>query len=137
MSFFEGLVVTEEGAPVSVAYIGSTPYYVIDDAGFRRHVEAHPIDRAVLAQFAEQLTQHRDEASQAMVRMMGQDDLFTKAMVDSALHNIDLDQMVDHGLPSEAREWLGMMGFRVVIDLHGELVRVELPGIADDSEDDG
>ena len=136
MSFFEGLVVTEEGTPVSVAYIGTTPYYVIDDAGFRRHVEAWPIDRAVLAQFTEQLAEHRDEASQAMVRMMGQDDLFTKAMVDSALRNINLDQMIDHGLPPEARQWLGMMGFQVVIDLHGELVRVELPAVADDSDGD-
>jgi hypothetical protein len=136
MSFFEGLVVTEEGASVSVAYIGTTPYYVIDDAGFRRHVEAWPIDRAVLAQFTEQLTEHRDEASQAMVRMMGQDDLFTKAMVDSTLRNINLDQMIDHGLPPEARQWLGMMGFRVVIDLHGELVRVELPAVPDDSDED-
>jgi hypothetical protein len=136
MSFFEGLVVTEEGASVSVAYIGTTPYYVIDDAGFRRHVEAWPIDRAVLAQFTEQLTEHRDEASQAMVRMMGQDDLFTKAMVDSTLRNINLDQMIDHGLPPEARQWLGMMGFRVVIDLHGELVRVELPAVPDDSDEE-
>jgi hypothetical protein len=136
MSFFEGLVVTEEGDPVSVAYIGTTPYYVIDDAGFRRHIEARPIDRAVLAQFTEQLAEHRDEASQAMVRMMGQEDLFTKAMVDSALLNINLDQMIDHGLPPEARQWLGMMGFRVVIDLHGELVRVELPAVPDDSDAD-
>jgi hypothetical protein len=136
MSFFEGLVVTEEGASVSVAYIGTTPYYVIDDAGFRRHVEAWPIDRAVLAQFTEQLAEHRDEASQAMVRMMGQDDLFTKAMVDSTLRNINLDQMIDHGLPPEARQWLGMMGFRVVIDLHGELVRVELPAVPDDSDEE-
>jgi hypothetical protein len=136
MSFFEGLVVTEEGSPVSVAYIGTTPYYVIDDAGFRRHVEAHAIDRAVLAQFMEQLAEHRDEASQAMVRMLGQDDLFTKAMVDSTLRNINLDQMIDHGLPPEARQWLGMMGFRVVIDLHGDLVRVDLPAVGDDSDDD-
>jgi len=136
MSFFEGLVVTEEGTPVSVAYIGTTPYYVIDDAGFRRHVEAWPIDRAVLAQFTEQLAEHRDEASQAMVRMMGQDDLFTKAMVDSALRNINLDQMIDHGLPPEARQWLGMMGFQVVIDLHGELVRVDLPAAPDDVDED-
>ena len=136
MSFFEGLVVTEEGAPVSVAYIGTTPYYVIDDAGFRRHIEARPIDRAVLAQFTEQLAEHRDEASQAMVRMMGQDDLFTKAAVDSALRNINLDQMIDHGLPPEARQWLGMMGFRVVIDLHGELVRVEMPAVPNGLDED-
>ncbi|MCU0501047.1 MAG: hypothetical protein MUC51_04665 [Anaerolineae bacterium] len=127
---------TEEGAPVSVAYIGTTPYYVIDDEGFRRHIDARQIDRAVLAQFTEQLTEHRDEASHAMVRMLGQDDLFTKAAVDSALRNINLDQIIDHGLPPEARQWLGMMGFQVVIDLHGELVRVELPAVPDDSGED-
>ena len=71
-----------------------------------------------------------------MVRMLGQDDLFTKAAVDSALRNINLDQMIDHGLPAEARQWLGMMGFQVVIDLHGELVRVELPAVPDDSGED-
>jgi len=136
MSFFEGLVVTEEGAPVSIVYIGTTPYYVIDDEGFRRHIEARPIDRAVLAQFTEQLAAHRDEASQAMMRLLGQEDLFTKAAVDSALRNINLEQMIDHGLPPEARQWLGMMGFQMVIDLHGELVRVELPTAPDDSDGD-
>ena len=30
-------------------------------------------------------------------------------------------------MPDEARAWLGMMGFRVVVDLHGEVVRVEEP----------
>jgi hypothetical protein len=127
MPLFEDLVVTDQGAPVSVAYIGTTPYYVIDDQGFRRHVEARPIDLAVLAQFAAQLTEHRGEASEAMLRMMGQDDLFTKAAVDSALDNIDLDKVVEQALPAEARQWLGMLGFRVVIDLHGEIVRVDMP----------
>lgn len=127
MPLFEDLVVTDQGAPVSVAYIGTTPYYVIDDQGFRRHIEARPIDLAVLAQFAAQLTEHRGEASEAMLRMMGQDDLFTKAAVDSALDNIDLDKVVEQALPAEARQWLGMLGFRVVIDLHGEIVRVDMP----------
>ncbi len=131
MPFFEDLVVTEEGASVSVSYIGATAYYVIDDQGFHRHVEARPIDRAVLAQFTEQLAEHRDEASQAMLRMMGQDDLFAKAAVDSALQNINVEQVLDQTLPNEARQWLGMLGLRVVINLHGELVRVEMPAAAE------
>jgi hypothetical protein len=90
-------------------------------------VEARPIDRAVLLQFAEQLAAHRDEASQAMLRMIGQDDLFAKAAVDSALQNINVEQVLDQTLPSETRQWLGMLGLRVVINLHGELVRVEMP----------
>ena len=39
--------------------------------GFRRHVEARPIDRAVLEQFAEQITAHRHEAAEAMLRLPG------------------------------------------------------------------
>ena len=31
MPFFEDLVVTEEGAPVSVSTVGDTEYYVIDE----------------------------------------------------------------------------------------------------------
>jgi hypothetical protein len=134
MAFFEGLVVTEDDAPVSVAYIGTTPFYVIDDNGFRRHVEARPIDLAVLHLFSEQLAAHRDEAAQAMLQMLGQDDLFAKAAVDSALRNINLDQVLEHGLPPQARQWLGMMGFRVVINLHGELVRVDFPAMPGDPD---
>ena len=51
MAFFEGLVETEDGVPVAAVRIGGESFYVIDDQGFRRHVDAQPIDRAVLAQF--------------------------------------------------------------------------------------
>lgn len=127
MAFFEGLIETEDGAPVEVAYVGGTAFYVIDDQGFRRHVEAHEIDRVVLGQFLEQLQQHPDEAAQAMLQLMGQDDLFTKAMVDSTLRNINVEQVLDQRMPAEARQWLGMLGFRVVVDLRGEVVRVDVP----------
>jgi len=131
MAFFEGLVETEDGAPVSVAYIGAESYYVIDDQGFRRHVDARQVDEYVLSMFVEQLREHEDEASEAMLRMMGQDDLFTKAMVDSTLDNITLDQVIGQSLPPEARQWLGMLGFRIVINLHGEVVRVDMPAAAE------
>lgn len=127
MAFFEGLVEVEDGLPVTVATIGGTSYYVIDDQGFHRHVEAAQVDRIVLAQFLQQLQEHPDEASEAMLRMLGQDDLFTKAMVDSTIRNIDLDQVVAQRLPPEAVQWLGMLGFRVIIDVHGEVVRLDMP----------
>jgi hypothetical protein len=136
MSFFEGLVVTEDGAPVSVTYIGATPYYVVDDQGFRRHIEAREVDRVVLEQFAGQVEANRDDAAMAMMRLMGQDDLFTKAMVDSALQNIDLDQVLGQGLPPDARQWLGMMGFRVVINLHGEVVQIDMPSSPEGPDDE-
>ncbi len=127
MAFFEGLVTTEDGAPVEVTNVGATAYYVVDDQGFRRHIEARAVDRTVLEQFMSQLQEHREEAVMAMLTQLGQDDLFTKAALDSTVRNLNLEQILDQGLPQQARQWLGMLGFRVVIDLHGDVVRVDMP----------
>jgi hypothetical protein len=135
MAFFEGLVVGEDGAPVSVVRLGDATFYVVDDLGFRRHVDSRDVDRVVLQQFAAQLGAHHEEASTAMLRMMGQEDLFTKAMVDSTLRSINVEQLLDQQLPPDVRQWLGLMGFRVVIDRHGEITRVDMPEAA--AEDDG
>jgi hypothetical protein len=135
MAFFEGLIETEDGLPVGVATVGQADYYVIDDQGFMRHIEAATVDRVVLAQFIEQMQEHRDEASQAMLKLMGSEDLFTKAAVDSTLKNVNVEQMLGQRLPAEARQWLGMLGFRIVIDYHGDVVRVDMPA-APDGEDE-
>jgi hypothetical protein len=127
MAFFEGLVVGEDGTPAEVAYVGTTANYVLDDQGFRVHIEARPVDRIVLAQFMGQLQEHREEAVAAMLMQMGQDDLFTKAAVDSTLRNLNIEQVLDQGLPPQARQFLGMLGFRVVLDVHGEVVRIDMP----------
>ena len=137
MAFFDGLIETEDGAPVTVAYVGGVAHYVIDDQGFKRHVEAAAIDRVVLSQFMAQLQENRDEASTLMMRMMGQEDLFTKAMVDSTIRNIDLDQVLGERLPPEARQWLAMLGFRIVVDIHGEVVRVDMPAAPEGGFDGG
>ena len=138
MAFFEGLVVSEDGDPVSVVRVGSDTYYVVDDSGFHHHVDARDVDRVVLQQFVTQLGEHREEASTAMLRMIGQEDLFTKAMVDSTLRNLDVEQLLDHQLPADVRQWLGVVGFRVVIDRHGEIVRMDMPEAPSDydSEED-
>jgi hypothetical protein len=127
MSFFEGLVVNEDGETVPVVYIGTAAYYVVDDQGFRRHIEARPVDRVVLLQFLEQLHEHRSEAVAAMMMQLGQDDLFTKAAVESTLRHLDVETVLDQGLPPAARQWLGMLGLKIVIDVHGEVMRIEMP----------
>jgi len=39
------------------------------------------------------------------------------------------------GIPEEARAYLGMMGFKIHINVHGEVLDVEQPGMIDpDSE---
>jgi len=76
---FEGLVIDETGKTLSTTYIGDEPVYVIDDAGFKRHIPAEQIDRAVLKSMQEQLAGNEDLIAEQSAQMMGQDDLFTRA----------------------------------------------------------
>jgi hypothetical protein len=135
MAFFEGLIETEDGVLVEVATVGAEDFYVIDDQGFKRHVEAAAIDKVVVSQFLEQVQEHRDEASQAMMKLMGSEDLFTKAAVDSTIKNVSADQVIGQRLPPEARQWLAMLGFRIIVNYRGEIVRLDLPA-APEAEDE-
>ena len=127
---FTGLVVDENGKPVSTGFIGSQPAYVVDDDGFKRHIPAEDVDRAVLNQMAEMMKGSEDLLSEQTAKMLGQDDPFSKAMIENQLKNIDkqFDTIMQTGFPEEMRAYLGMMGFKVVINYHGDVVRVEQPG---------
>lgn len=125
-ALFAGLVQDEEGKPVEVVMVGDVPNYVVEDAGFRRHVESETVDRQVIEMLREQFLAHREIATEALLQMLGKEDLFTKAMIDASIKN--MDQVLRRGLPEEARVWLGLLGFRVIINTHGEVVRLEMPG---------
>jgi hypothetical protein len=129
---FAGLVIDEAGHPVGTAFIGSDPCYVVDDAGFRRHIPAEQIDRAVLAQMSEMMKGSEDLLSEQAAKMLGQDDPFSKAMIENQLKNMDrqFDALMQSGIPEDMRAYLGMMGFRIVINHHGEVLRVEQPGVS-------
>ena len=124
-ALFSGLIQDESGNPVDAVLVGDVPNYVVEDAGFRRHVESEAVDRQVIEMLREQFMAHRDIATEAMLQMLGKDDLFTKAMIDASIKN--MDQVLDQGLPDGARAWLGMLGFRVIIDTHGQVVRLDMP----------
>jgi hypothetical protein len=124
-ALFAGLIQDEEGHAVEVVMVGDVPNYVVEDAGFRRHVESEAVDRQVIEMLREQFMAHREIATEAMLQMLGADDLFTKAMIDASIKN--MDQVIQQGLPDEARAWLGMLGFRVVIDTHGKVVELKMP----------
>jgi hypothetical protein len=124
-AFFAGLIQDEEGNPVQVVKVGDEPNYVVEDAGFQRHIEAEVVDLQVIEMLREQFLAHQDIATEAMLEMLGKDDLFTKAMIDASIKN--MDQVLEQGLPDGARAWLGMLGFRVVINTHGGVVRLDMP----------
>jgi len=129
-ALFAGLVVDDSGQAVEAVYIGDEPFYVVLDNGFRRHVEARFVDRQVLEQLRQQIMAHRELVTEGTLAMLGRDDLFTKAMVDASIERMDehMEALLLQGLPEHVRLWLGMLGFRVVINVHGELVRLEFPG---------
>lgn len=124
-ALFAGLVFNQEAEPAEVVYVGDEPNYVVLDADFRRHVPSEYIDRQVLQWLQEQIFAHRDIVTQGMLTMLGRDDLFTKAMIDASIEN--MDQLLEQGLPDDARTWLGMFGFRITVDIHGNLVHTNLP----------
>lgn len=131
-AMFTGLVFDENDNPAEVAYVGADACYVVDDDGFRRHIDAAQVDRQVLKFMRGQVDENRDLAVSAMLDMMGKDDIFTKAAVESSINNIE--DAVGQPIPEDARQWLGMLGFRIVIDDQGTVVDIVLPagGIEDD-----
>ncbi|WP_322805452.1 hypothetical protein [Thermanaerothrix sp.] len=135
---FAGLVVDENDQPVEVAYVGDEPCYVVNDRGFRRHIPSEQVDRQVLDIMRQQIEGHEDLLSEQTAKMLGQEDPFSRAMIYTQLRNLDkqFEQLLQTGIPEEGRAYLGMMGFRVVINLHGEVLRVEQPGIVSDEGDD-
>lgn len=136
-AIFEGLVVDEFDRPAEVVYVGEEPCYVVDDAGFRRHILAADIDRQVLEQMAETIEGNEPMLAELAARQLGQEDIFSKAIIEKQLKNAEsyLENLMQVGLPEEARTYLGMMGFRIRINVHGEIVEVEQPGmIAPDDE---
>ena len=132
-ALFEGLVSDENGNAATVAYVGEDPTYVVIDDGFRYHVDARKVDEQVLAVFKGQVDQNQDLVSDSVMKLMGKDDLFTRAAVSNNVRNFDKNLAT--GLPEQARQYLGMLGFRIVINRHGDLMKVDMPSAAID--DDG
>ncbi len=133
VAVFAGLIVDEADNPVDVTYVGGTPHYVVNDAGFLRHIPSEKVDRHVLDIMQENVLQNREAVVQGMLQFLGKDDLFTKAAVDASIGQMseNINTLLETGLPEDARQWLGLMGLRIIIDLHGDVVNVVMPGRID------
>jgi hypothetical protein len=128
-ALFDGLVYDEQDNLVGVTHIGSDAHYVVDDAGFHRHINAEDVDRQVLQVLLDQLEENKDMAIEQALNFLGKDDLLTKAAVDASMRNVNIDQILQQGFPAQARDMMGMVGFRIVINLHGEVVRIDQPAV--------
>lgn len=135
-ALFAGLVVDEHNKPVDVAFVGDDACYVVDDNGFRRHIPSEQVDRQVLKMMSEQIEGHEDLLAEQAGKMLGQDDIFSRAALEQQFKNIDqqLEAVLQTGIPEDGRAYMGMLGFKIVINVHGEVVDLEQPGVI--SEDD-
>ena len=135
-ALFQGLVFDENDNPAPVAFVGSDPTYVIVEDDFKYHVDAHQVDAQVLHMFREQVEHNKDSVSMGLMKMLGKDDLFTKASIDTSIRNMDkqIEQVFENGIPEQSRAYLGMLGFRIVINRHGDVVKLGMPVAPDEAE---
>lgn len=126
---FEGLVVDEWDRPIPVSHVGGEAFYVYDDDGFKRHIESELVDRQVLMELIRLTRGHEDMIAEGTMRMLGQEDIFTKAAIEKSLAEAEenIDQIIQAGLPEGALVGMGMTGFQVVIDRQGDLVELRQP----------
>lgn len=129
-ALFEGLIVDEFDQPVESKMVGDEAFYVVNDDGFLRHISSEEVDRQVLAFMAKTLEGHEDVISEQAAKMLGQEDIFTRAMIERQLENIDeqFEKVLETGPPQGSRAFLGMSGFRVRVDLRGQVLEVQQPG---------
>jgi hypothetical protein len=127
---FKGLIYDENDQPVEVTDVGSEVCYVVNDAGFRRHIPSVQVDRQVLSLMGNMIEGHEDELAEQTAKMLGQDDIFSKALIENQLKNMDqqFEAVLNSGIPEEGRAYMGMMGFRVKINVHGDVLEVNQPG---------
>jgi hypothetical protein len=128
-ALFAGLVVDENDRVASTAVVGDEAFYVVDDAGFKRHIPAEQVDREVLRNMQDMMKGSEGLISEQTAKMLGQEDIFTKAMIEQQLKNMDkqFDALMQQGIPEEGRAYLGMLGLKIVINYHGDIVRIDQP----------
>ncbi|MCL4559354.1 MAG: hypothetical protein M1281_01910, partial [Chloroflexi bacterium] len=93
-------------------------------------IPSEQVDRQVLEYMRSQIEGHEDILSEQTAKMLGQEDIFTRAMILNQLKQIDqqFETLLQTGIPEEGRAYMGMLGFRVVINVHGEVLQVIQPG---------
>jgi len=133
---FEGLVFDENDTLLDISYVGGEACYIVDDEGFKLHVPSEHVDRQVLDMMREQIMANKDLIAEQTAEMIGQDDIFTHAIITNQLENVDdqLTHLLKHGIPESGRIYLGMLGFKIVINHHGDVIRVEQPSVPIDDE---
>jgi len=125
---FADLIFGEDGQPVGIGQIGEVAHYVVLDAGFRRHVAAEHVDRQIVNLLKQRFAAVQDMIADGVVQMLGQEDLFTRGSIKHAIEH--MDEIFESGRVDvdQLRTTLWMLKFRAIVDVHGDVVRLDVPG---------
>ena len=135
--FFAGLIYDENDNLIETAEIGNESFYIVDDYGFKRHIDSREVDEKIVRLFTDQIGGNEEYLANAAANMTGKTDLFSMAMFKNQLLNIDkeIESMFRQGPPPGLSEFLGMSGFKVNIDLHGNITNVNMPAQQGNKDD--
>jgi hypothetical protein len=103
----------------------------VPDGDFLRHVEAEYVDRQIVALMQERILAMRDIVTEGVIHMLGQEDLFTRASIEHAIKNMDRILEPGNVDVDELRTTLWMLKFRAIVNVHGDVVRLDVPGWED------
>lgn len=133
-AIFEGLVFDENENVVPVKKVGNESFYVVDDDGFNRHIASDYVDKQVIVQLQKQFEENKDAIIEQSAKLMGIQDPFSQAAMASKLGNFEeqYELLKTMGIPENDRMYLGMTGFKIIIDIHGEMVEFRQPARAED-----
>jgi hypothetical protein len=134
---FQGLIFDENDQPLSTTFVGDEACYVIDDADFKRHIPASQIDNQIIEAIRGQVEDNKDLIAEQTIKMIGDVDIFTHAIIQNQLENLDdqFQHLLINGIPEDGRVYLGMLGFKIIVNFHGELIRIEQPAAPITDED--
>jgi len=115
-ALFEGLIFDELDKPVTTAYVGDEACYVVNDAGFLRHIPSEKVDRQILDMMTESIDGNEDIIAEQTSKMLGKDDLFSRAIIQNQLKNLDkqMENVLETGIPEEGDDGV----FLLTGDLH-------------------
>jgi len=134
---FEGLVFDDNDQPLGTAFVGDEACYIINDDGFMRHISSEKIDRQVIDTIRDQVEDNKDLIAEQTIKTIGDVDLFTHAIIQNQLENLDdqFNHLLSNGIPEDGRVYLGMLGFKIVVNYHGDVIRIEQPAAPNDGEE--
>ena len=134
---FEGLVFDDLDRQLETKYVGADACYVIDDDGFLRHISAEKIDQQVIEAMRSQVEDNKELIAEQTINMIGDVDIFTHGIIKNQLENLDdqFDHLMQNGIPENGRVYLAMLGFKVIVDYHGDVIQIEQPAAPATEED--